>query len=869
MTLDITEFRTMRDRYQAHIDDIEGRPGMSDAHQFALRPGQIALARDWLQSLGEKNAKGEYPNHGYFVRPTGTGKTVSMIDFIIGINTLPSGKSVLGDGGRQKRALVMVPQNFLLDQWENELLGEATESGRKPSKWGDLIKAKDVGIYHAGDSFEARREALQKPIVVITYDSARLIIDDTDPMGATMSEKTETERNELQRILKPKNFSVTLLDEVHDRPRGDVTGAFIDKFFFGKSLVIGATATHLYKSGKTIGDYLFDGQIPFHETTFREAINRSEICPMRNIIAEVELSDSQKAELKKITDKALERARKKGADDEELDYTDKELERIVEISQRDEAAVRLLQRGSDPGTGKRYRDMKQVWYCASIKHAEHLAEKLNKEMGEGYAMAVHGDMSRKEQNAILINYRQGGHKVLTNCQLLTMGFDDREAELCLQLVPTRSPTRSMQQAGRVMRTDPKNKKKIANIVTFVYPNVDQVIFGELAQGMIMIPPGYEFAENSPGDSTATPRVWPQIEGLKVHYSSDQLELFADKRRQQRYVRGLPVKPDDMLTVEEMARELFPRASGEALSRETARLQRRVYEPLQAAYDMRKQRQQFVGVKPEEGQSESVTAFGQRFPVWRIGHHNYSGQSRFCINKEAAALCRYSMYGRTVNRTSDLLSEAQAKRLSGLNDEQWHSVIDRIKEAYLDRRGYERALLIDDVSIPIDTVGYYRNKEATTSHLSPVEFYLKPDAIPAVYRLANHLDAATTKQWAKVHPQLPKLKTAHWFDRQDALDALGMGLLDSRMPTFDSLWRKIEQAHKRQGPAVVSGEEKEISVALEDRSNAILTTAAKRTLTDNQEHICVNSAALGVLRFALGMESAYEPAAAVRTRRKGR
>lgn len=850
MTINPTELRTIVNRVEAHIDDIQGRAAMADKSQFALRSGQIGLARDFVEAFREKDSGGKPKTSGYFVRPTGTGKTVSLIDLIIGANTLPSGKSVLGDPEKGKRSIVMVPQNFLLDQWENELLGEQQQDGtRKPSKWGDNIKPEHVGIYRASDNFEQKCAALKKSIVVITYDSARIITSGYN--NDDVHEETEEKRKTLQKTLNPESFSLTVLDEVHDRPRGDVTGKFIKDHFIGNSLVLGATATHLYKSGKTIGDYLFGGQIPFHETTFREAVNNKEICPMRNIIAEVTLNPDQENELRDITQEALDRARKSGAKAEDMDYTERELERIVEISKRDEAAIRLLQLGFDPDTGKKYRDMKQVWYCASVNHAKKLATQLNEEMGDkNYAQAVFGEMDGKEQSAILLNYKLGIHRGLTNAQLLTLGFDDEAAELCVQIAPTRSPNRAMQQGGRVMRLDKKNKGKIANIVTFVYPGIQQVIFGELAQGMILIPEGYEFtpAESQPSGESA--RVWPDIDGLKVHYTTEQLTLFAEKRNKEKFVNGLPKKTDDKLTVEEMALEMFPNASGEKITKETARLQRRVYEPLQAAYDMREARQKFVAMPTANNDNtEEIGAFGQKFPVWRVGHYSDNTQAHFCIDKELAPVCRLSMYGRVNDRTPDLLSEAQAKRLSGLNDMQWNETIDQIKEAFLDRKAYERKMRIGEVTIPHELVGYYRDKGS-------VDFHLQPDALLPIYQIAKNASAKDAKQWWDKHQVLPKLKTTDWLGKEDVMDELGIGALNGNKDQFDEMWKKIEQDHKR-GTGKL-GEARDTKVALSGRTKSTISTATKTTLPDNK-HTCLHKDSLHVLQEAMGMESGQDAA----------
>jgi len=856
MTVSESDIRTIRARYESHLNDIEGRASRNN--QVALRSGQVGLGRDFISFLREQEENTQKKTSGYFVRPTGTGKTVSLIDMIIGANTQPGGKFVLGNARQQKRTVVMVPQNFLLDQWEDELLGEKQEDGtRKPSKWSDLIKEDHVGIYRASDSLEKKCEALAKPVVVITYDSARIITTGYDE-SLDVKPETEDNRQILQALFKPEEFSLTLLDEVHDRPRGEATGAFIKNHFMGKSMVVGATATHLYKSGKTIGDYLFDGQIPFHETTFREAVNNREICPMRNIIAEVELSSMQEGELRNITNAALARAQKNGAKPHELDYTEDELERIVKITQQDEAAIRLLQRGFDPDTGKKYRDMKQVWYCASINHAKSVAEKINNIMGKDYAMAVHGEMNGEVQDRVLINYKKGDHRALTNCTLLTMGFDDKEAELCMQLVPTRSPNRSMQQGGRVMRLDPKNPNKIANIVTFVYPAMEQVIFGELAQGMLLIPQGQEFSSpEGPAAPQAPARAWPPIEGLKVSYTTEQLQLFVEKREKQRYANGLPVKSDHMLTVEEMAAKLFPKAKGPQLSRETARLQHRIYEPLRAAFDMRDQRQQFVGLKDAESR-ESISALGQRFPTWRIGHCNYQRQDRFCIDKDLATVCRHALYGRVNTRTSNLLSESAAQKLLGLDDATWGPIIERIKEAFLDRKGYERMLRLGDVAIPHEMIGYYRSATGGTPNQANVEFCMTPDALLPIYQLAKKVDATTAKTWRSQHTQLPKLKTIEWLGQQDVKDMLGITALDPKNDVFSTLWASIKRTHQSVGTKTGVGEEKDISVSYSPRKQISLRTAKKITFSDREEAVCVHKDELDKLRFALGIESSYEP-----------
>ena len=87
------ELRTLRQRYKAHVSRRE--------HSSNLRPGQMQLAQDMLSWLYERDDNGrDYNSSGYFVRPTGTGKTVSLIDFILGINS-----NLKGDLTWDKRVL--------------------------------------------------------------------------------------------------------------------------------------------------------------------------------------------------------------------------------------------------------------------------------------------------------------------------------------------------------------------------------------------------------------------------------------------------------------------------------------------------------------------------------------------------------------------------------------------------------------------------------------------------------------------------------------------------------------------------------------------------------------------------------------------
>ena len=90
-----------------------------------------------------------------------------------------------------------------------------------------------------------------------------------------------------------------------------------------------------------------------------------------------------------------------------------------------------------------------VIFCASVKHAEEIAEKI-RERGVA-AMAVSGGMKASDRREILTKFKQGEIKVLCACDLLNEGWDCPETEVLFMARPTMSKVLYTQQLGRGMR----------------------------------------------------------------------------------------------------------------------------------------------------------------------------------------------------------------------------------------------------------------------------------------------------------------------------------------------------------------------------------------------------------------------------------
>ena len=107
-------------------------------------------------------------------------------------------------------------------------------------------------------------------------------------------------------------------------------------------------------------------------------------------------------------------------------------------------------------------DKRTIAFCVDVGHARHVAEAFNQAGVK--ADYVAGSTSIKKRKELYEAIGSGDLRVLTSCNVLSIGFDVPSIEVGLLLRPTTSSALHQQQIGRVMRISPQTGKKFGMIL---------------------------------------------------------------------------------------------------------------------------------------------------------------------------------------------------------------------------------------------------------------------------------------------------------------------------------------------------------------------------------------------------------------------
>jgi len=100
---------------------------------------------------------------------------------------------------------------------------------------------------------------------------------------------------------------------------------------------------------------------------------------------------------------------------------------------------------------RRYASTRQtVAFAVTVEHAEHIAAEFR--AAGVSAAALSGSTPKQQREAILADWRAGHIQVVSNCMILTEGFDYPELSACILARPTQSLSLYLQMVGRILRT---------------------------------------------------------------------------------------------------------------------------------------------------------------------------------------------------------------------------------------------------------------------------------------------------------------------------------------------------------------------------------------------------------------------------------
>ena len=215
---------------------------------------------------------------------------------------------------------------------------------------------------------------------------------------------------------KEDEFSYLIIDEAH-HAAADTYQKVLS--YFKPDFTLGLTATPERTDEADILD-IFKHTV--HRLDIQTAVEIGELVPVRCIRIHTNI------DLSKVRFHSVQ-------------YHIRDLESKIFVPERNQLIV---------DTWLQYvKDKRTVIFCASVKHAEEIAERLYR--AGVTAEAVSGAMKASLRQEVMERFQKGEVKVLCACDLLNEGWDCPETEVLFMARPTMSKVLYIQQLGRGMR----------------------------------------------------------------------------------------------------------------------------------------------------------------------------------------------------------------------------------------------------------------------------------------------------------------------------------------------------------------------------------------------------------------------------------
>lgn len=217
-------------------------------------------------------------------------------------------------------------------------------------------------------------------------------------------------------MFKENDFGYLIIDEAH-HASADTYQKVLS--YFKPDFTLGLTATPERADDKNILD-IFKNTA--HKLDIQTAVEIGELVPVRCIRIHTNI------DLTKVRFNSVQ-------------YNIRDLESKIFVPERNALIV---------DTFMEYVSSKRtVIFCASVKHAEQIAEMIRERGVSAYA--VSGSMKSSERKEYLAKFQKGEIKALCACDLLNEGWDCPETEVLFMARPTMSKVLYTQQLGRGMR----------------------------------------------------------------------------------------------------------------------------------------------------------------------------------------------------------------------------------------------------------------------------------------------------------------------------------------------------------------------------------------------------------------------------------
>jgi ATP-dependent helicase IRC3 len=225
--------------------------------------------------------------------------------------------------------------------------------------------------------------------------------------------------------LDPDDFSIIIVDEAHHAVAPSYR-RILDHFGLFEQhperLLVGFTATPRRGDHQGLGDV-------FEEVCYardmREMIAQNYLAPVAGWRVDTGLS--------------LDQVKKRGGE-----FVESQLARVVNTTERNALVIKAWREFA--------RGRRTIVFCVDVAHARDM--QLAFSSAGIRAGAVWGELPREERQAVLRRFSTGEIDVITNCNLLTEGFDEPRVDCVIMARPTHSKLLYAQMLGRGTRLHP-------------------------------------------------------------------------------------------------------------------------------------------------------------------------------------------------------------------------------------------------------------------------------------------------------------------------------------------------------------------------------------------------------------------------------